>query len=225
MYIEKYIYHCSSYHHNTNPFIYNTYPHLFIKILKKRQFTKLMEPAWPHRCELCRRYINILEYFKIWKKSYDEFTFPEQTGWKRYRHISSLSMEEEKEEQILDPALGIAARPKICCRPCLDTRRSAQARILLWNNINNNILMAELRVSTRLQYLLSYIVYKHVGHTSSLVGNFKNWHQLWCPPAARLRPHHTISPDVSSHHCDSSCLLPWLCFYKINFRKTPKQRF
>lgn len=67
--------------------------------------------------------------------------------------------EEEEEEQILDPALGIAARPKICCRLRFDTRRSAQARILLWNDNNNNILMAELRgVSARLQYLLSYIV-------------------------------------------------------------------
>ena len=178
-----------------------------------------MEPAWPHRCELCRRY-QYSGIFQNMKKSYDEFTFPKQTGWKRYRHISSLSMEEEEEEQIPDTALGIAARPKICCRLRFDTRRSAQARISLWND-DNNILMAELRVSARLQYLLSYIVYKHVGHTSSLVGNFKNWHQLWCPPAARLRPHHTISPDVSSHHCDSSCLLPWLCFYKINFRKTP----
>ena len=82
-------------------------------------------------------------------------------------------MEEEEEEQIPDTALGIAARPKICCRLRFDTRRSAQARILLWND-DNNILMAELRVSARLQYLLSYIVYKHVGHTSSLVGNFKN---------------------------------------------------
>jgi len=35
--------------------------------------------------------------------------------------------------------------------------------------IISNILMAELRVSARLQYLLSYIVYKHVGHTSSLL--------------------------------------------------------
>lgn len=76
----------------------------------------------------------------------------------------------EEEEQIPDPALGIAARPKICCRLRFDTRRSAQARILLWNDNNNNILMAELRgVSARLQYLLSYIVYKHVGHTSSLL--------------------------------------------------------
>ena len=96
-------------------------------------------------------------------------------------------MEEEEEEQIPDPALGIAARPKICCRLRFDTRRSAQARILLWND-NKNILMAELCVGARFQYLLSYIVVIQVAQLAILKidTNYDAHHQL--PACAHTTP-------------------------------------
>ena len=179
----------------TNPFI----QHIPICSNIKRQFTTGATDGHP-ACLTIHR-CELCRY-KFWTISNEKLwcLFPKQTGWKI--DISSLSMEEE-EEQILDPPRAAALWPKFWCRRRLqDCARAARA--CLGRNFCYCCCCHNIRVGQRPSWQ-----FKKLAPT--------------LPPA---RAPTIISPDVSSHnHCDSSCLLPWLCFYKINFRKTPKQRF